>query len=104
MNKYHDIGTIVKIKKCNVYIMICGFKSIDSKSKKTYDYLGCIYPMGITKPEQLILFNNNQIEEIVYKGFDDDRGKKFKKILDLIDSGAKNINVSENDYSIDTND
>ena len=99
--KYLPIGTIVKLRKFNIYVMIGGFKAKTKEGDRSFDYIGCTYPIGITNPDQMVLFNHPQIEELVFMGFEDNRDLKFKKVLSDADYDKKGANVTEEDYTIE---
>jgi len=99
--KYLPIGTIVRLQNFNIYAMIGGFKARNKMNQGSFDYIGCTYPIGITNPDQMILFNHIQIEEVVFMGFDDNRDKKFKKVLQKADSTGDKVEITEEDYTIE---
>ena len=72
------LGTIVKIQNIAVPVMVIGFSMINDK-KDCYDYVGCPYPIGIPSTGEQILFNNNMIEEVIYKGYSDEDDIAFKE-------------------------
>lgn len=79
---YLPIGSVVQLKGGKKKVMISGFFSVaNGEDEKVYDYSGCIFPEGILNSNELCLFNNNQIEEIVFKGFENDEEKAFKEEL-----------------------
>ena len=94
--RFLPIGSVVLLKGGTKKIMVTGFCSVDSDDKtKLYDYTGCIYPEGFLDYNEICLFNNDQIEQIFYKGYESDEEKEFKKdlqeIVDSLESGEKDI-------------
>ena len=80
--QYLPIGTVVLLKDATKRVMITGFASMSSETGDTvYDYSGCIYPEGFLNYNEVCVFNNDQIEEIVSKGFVDEEEIEFKKVL-----------------------
>lgn len=80
--QYLPIGTVVLLKDATKRVMITGFASMSSETEDTvYDYSGCIYPEGFLNYNEVCVFNNDQIEEIVSKGFVDEEEIEFKKVL-----------------------
>ncbi len=61
------IGSIVNLKKQFRKTLIIGYDL--KKESNTYEYVGCIYPEGYTKKEDLLLFNIDDIESIYYIGY-----------------------------------
>ena len=82
-NENHlPIGTVVMLKDGTKRVMITGFCTISEEEKeKIYDYSGCPYPEGFTSPDNTLLFNHNQIEQIYHIGFSDEEEKTFKQNL-----------------------
>ena len=82
LEKYLPIGSVVLTKKSQKKLMITGFCGIDYDNKNNmFDYCACLYPEGILQASDTFLFNHDQIEEIIFLGYDDDDEKKFKKEL-----------------------
>lgn len=82
---YLPVGTVCLLKGGTKKVMITGFCSIPKENpKEMYDYNGCLYPEGFLNSSQVCVFNNDQIDKILYLGFEDDEEKKFKENLDRI--------------------
>ncbi|WP_373277953.1 DUF4176 domain-containing protein [Amphibacillus sediminis] len=45
-----------------------------------FDYSGCLYPQGIV-PDNVLYFNKENIDEVVFKGFQDEEEERFQKIF-----------------------
>lgn len=92
--KFLPIGTVVMLKGGKKRVMVTGFcVSPDEDKNKVYDYSGCLYPEGIIKSNQILLFNHDQIEKIYYMGYVDEEEKTFKKNLGEV---LKKIDFSDN--------
>lgn len=80
MNKTLPIGAIIKLKDAKVSLMIVGYlpKGIDNKQK---DYMGVIYPQGITSLNDIRAFNKEDIEEILFNGYE--KSKLFKNLIKI---------------------
>lgn len=77
------IGTVVMLKGGKKRIMITGFFCQDIKKLgKVYDYCALLYPEGYIKPNEMLMFDHEQIEKIYYLGLNDDENKEFQKKLD----------------------
>lgn len=88
--KFLPIGTVAMLKGGKKRVMITGFCVSPNEAKeKRFDYSGCLYPEGIIKSNQSLLFNHEQIERIYYMGYVDEEEKTFKNnlknILEKID-------------------
>ena len=64
------IGTVVMLTGGTKKVMITGYSSED------YDYNGCIFPEGYME-NIFVLFNNNQIEEVFYKGLENEESTNY---------------------------
>ena len=85
--KFLPIGTVVKLKKSEALFMIVGYDASFEKNKdKKYDYIGYIYPIGFNSKKDNYLFNYDDIEKIVFKGYID---KSYNDLLKII-GGEKN--------------
>lgn len=96
--KFLPIGTVCRLKEGTKKIMITGFCPIVSEPEaKMYDYCGCIYPEGIVTNEVNLVFDHSQIEEISFRGFENDEEIAFKKQLEsfINDNVNSNINYSQ---------
>ncbi len=72
------IGSVVKLKQSDNLVMIIGYSVIDEE-KKYFDYAGCIHPIGLPPSLNSILFNKEEIEEVVYSGHQSKEVEEFKK-------------------------
>lgn len=80
------IGSVVLLKGATKKVMVTGFCSIPNNNKnKIYDYSGCAYPEGFINTNEVCLFNTDQIDKILFKGYVDEEEKDFqKKLINLI--------------------
>lgn len=78
MNKTLPIGAIVKLEGAEAAIMIVGYlpKGIDNKQR---DYMGVLYPVGITSIEDVRAFNKEDIKEVLFNGYEN--SQLFKKFI-----------------------
>lgn len=85
-DKLLPIGTIVLLKGGTKKLMITGYSSKDPDSGDIFDYNSCIFPEGIMQ-EVYSLFNHSQIDEIFYKGLENDESNEYvNKIESMIAS------------------
>ncbi|MBE5960919.1 MAG: DUF4176 domain-containing protein [Lachnospiraceae bacterium] len=77
MEKYLPIGSVVRLKGGTKRIMIYGRKQISADTGATFDYVACFYPEGNISNQHTFLFNHDNIEEVVFKGFCDEEEEKF---------------------------
>lgn len=83
-NKYLPIGSIVLLKEGKKKIMITGYYVTNVSDNKIYDYSACIYPEGIVDNKTIILFNHEDISNIIFTGYSDEEEKKHKVALKYI--------------------
>ncbi len=78
---YLPIGTVVLLKGGKKKLMITGFYVSAVGQSQIYDYSGCLYPEGIMSSKENGLFNHDQIDQIIYRGYDSEEEKAFKEKL-----------------------
>jgi hypothetical protein len=62
--------------------MVTGFLSVSPETgDKIFDYSGCPYPEGFINYNQVCVFNHDQIEKILFKGYVNEEELFFKKKL-----------------------
>ena len=93
------IGTICKLKNGVKNIMITGFCPVTDESEKgMYDYCGCLYPEGMISSDMNLLFDNDQIEEVLFKGFENAEEVEFKKkLVEIMNKKFNNLNNDASD-------
>jgi len=83
--KYLPIGSVVLLKGGTHEIMINGYFQVEKgQENKIYDYRGCPYPEGITEEKGIPLFNNDQIEKVVFTGYKDEQVDKFLEHIETL--------------------
>lgn len=72
------IGSIVLLKDGKKKLMVNGIMQTEADgSGKEYDYLGILYPEGHIGEQFQYLFNHEDINEIVFRGFEDKERIEF---------------------------
>ena len=83
---YKDLlpnGSIVKLSGGDHYVMICGRVTVPAGEETIYDYVGCLYPEGLTDMENMLFFNRDNIETILFIGYQDKQELEYRsEILD----------------------
>ena len=90
--KFLPIGTVVLLKGGKKELMIMSYcivpsgETYDKDGKvdirdQMFDYGGCAYPEGMLTSDQLFAFNHEQIEKIVFKGYETEKQKEISKVL-----------------------
>lgn len=73
------IGTVVKLKGMEEPVMIYGRNVTRSIDKTMYHYLGVFYPIGYVSNDYNIFFNQSDIAEVIYQGYENWKEKSLKK-------------------------
>lgn len=72
------IGSIVLLKEGEKRLMIIGIMQSDEYGQgQEYDYLGILYPEGHIGDQFQYLFYHEDIDEVVFRGFEDDERIEF---------------------------
>ncbi len=81
------IGSVVLLKGATKKSMIYGIKQIDKATDVEYDYLAVVYPEGNLGDGSQFFFNQDAVDQVVYRGFEDDERKAFiEKLSNFYDS------------------
>lgn len=80
-DEFLPLGSIVLLKEAKRYVVVIGYAVSENGSKEIWDYLGCAYPIGVVDPNKNLLFNKDQIAKVIFTGFRDEEGRKFRKKL-----------------------
>lgn len=76
--EFLPLGSIVLLKDASKKIMIVGFLTSRMEDESTvYDYAGCLFPEGILSSDESLLFNEEDIEEVVVRGYENEETKEF---------------------------
>lgn len=74
------IGSVVRLKDATKRLMITGVIQTDIDGND-YDYVAVLYPEGNVTQETQFLFQHSDIEDIVFRGYEDDEREGFLKRL-----------------------
>lgn len=77
-SNYLPVGSIVLLKGATQNVIIIGFAPIEHGQAKVWDYLGAPYPIGVISSDKNLLFDNEQIDKVIAKGYSDDTEKLFR--------------------------
>lgn len=91
--KYLPMGSVVILKKGIKKIMIFGRKQRNADTGELYDYIAYLYPEGNIKQDLAILFNHEDIKEVIHVGYVDEDEEKFQKIFLLTEAVADEKDV-----------
>lgn len=73
------IGSIVQLVGGEKKVMICGRIVTRGGDEKIYDYVSCVYPTGVSGPDDMYFFNRDAIEDIYFIGFQDREEMSYRK-------------------------
>lgn len=76
------IGSVVLLKEGKKKLMIFGVKQMDSEVQVEYDYIGVLYPEGNIGIEGQYLFNHENIEQVFFRGYEDEEREQFINALE----------------------
>ena len=76
------IGSVVLLRDGEKRLMISGIMQSDASGDgQEYDYLGVLYPEGHIGEQFQYLFNHEDIQEIFFRGFEDEQRRDFLEKL-----------------------
>jgi len=76
------IGSVVLLEQSNKRVMIVGRLQRQQGTGKVWDYSACFYPEGMINPQEMFLFNHEQIKVVYFIGFQDREGVEFQEVVD----------------------
>lgn len=76
LEKWLPIGSIVVLKGYDIKLMIFGRNQLRSGTEN-FDYVACYYPQGNISSKYNVFFNKEQIEKVLFLGFEDEDEKLF---------------------------
>ena len=77
MKNYLPVGSIVLLKNGQKKIMIYGRRQRRVTDEHEYDYIACLYPEGNINEDYMYLFNHEDIETVVHRGYSDAEEEAF---------------------------
>ena len=81
VNELLPIGSIVLLEGAEKKLMIFGVGQTQLEENKDFDYIGVVYPEGNMGEGSQFLFNHSDIEEIVFRGYEDVERDNFLEML-----------------------
>ena len=99
--KFLPVGTICKLKGTDQMVAITGFcMKNQNLGDKVFDYVACFYPQGVFDPNKNILFDHEQIDQVVFMGFVNEEERAFKQRVKEALSAQETIPQKEYDAAI----
>ncbi len=81
------IGSVVRLTDGTRKVMITGYYSKTKDDDKIYDYNGCVFPEGLME-NLYLLFESKQIEEVFYKGLENEELIEYTKKISSNEMGV----------------
>lgn len=76
------IGSVVSLKEGTKRLMIIGRLQQNVRTKKVYDYAGCLWPEGYMDKDSCYVFDHEDIDCLYYIGLQDIEEFNFRFELD----------------------
>lgn len=85
IEKILPIGSVVKMKDSDKKMMITGILQVDEINKHgRYDYVGVLYPVGHVSRISNVGFDQNDIDEVVFRGYEDKEREDYLQLIEKI--------------------
>ena len=86
MKQYLPIGSVVLLKNGKKKVMIYGRRQrrvVDVD--REYAYLACLYPEGNIDEDYMYLFDEDSIDQVVFRGYSDAEEDAFVQALNEVE-------------------
>lgn len=80
-NELLPIGSIVLLEGAEKKLMIFGVGQTQLEENRDFDYIGVVYPEGNMGEGSQFLFNHSDIEEVIFRGYEDEERENFLEML-----------------------
>ncbi|MFB8377569.1 DUF4176 domain-containing protein [Paenibacillus taichungensis] len=71
-------GSVILLKEGTKKLVIYGRKQmLMTEPPRQFDYIGCLYPEGYINADYTYVFNHEDIEEIIFRGYADEEEEAF---------------------------
>jgi hypothetical protein len=88
------IGSIVLLKNGTKKLMITGIKPVkEDDPDRVYDYIGVIYPEGFIGNEYNFLFDHNDINDVIFRGYENPERTDFIDFLNAAEEAETTQNA-----------
>ena len=82
MKNLLPLGSIVLLENGIKKIMVFGRLQVNEVNGQVYDCAGCFYPEGLLKNEKIFLFNDEDINTLVFKGFENEEESEIQLLFE----------------------
>lgn len=91
LEKLLPIGSVVLLKGGIKKLVVIGVKQIsEEEPDKEYDYIGVLYPEGFLGKDALYVFNHSDINDIIFRGYENPERAEFLDTLEKIYQDIEN--------------
>jgi len=81
MREILPIGTVVKLKEsADVLLMITGYFPENEKGERK-EYMAVIFPLGVIEGNQYLIFYEEDIKEIVFRGYENENYETMSALI-----------------------
>ena len=84
------VGSVVRLKGGERNVIIIGYTPMEKGKTQMWDYLGGMWPTGVITSDRNLLFNRDQIEEVIFEGFTNEEELDFRTKLEKAVAEVKN--------------
>lgn len=88
------IGSVVTLKEGTKRLMVIGRLQQNVRTKKVYDYAGCLWPEGYMDKDSCYVFDHEDIDCLYYIGLQDIEEFNFRFELDEMRKKQANRHLS----------
>lgn len=74
-------GSVVLLRGGTKRVMIVGRIQRQTDTGKIWDYSACLYPEGIIDPQELFMFNNEDVDRLYFVGMQDAEELEYRRAL-----------------------
>lgn len=85
MKRLLPLGTIVKLKEETDKIMIVSRLVRKERNGEIFDYCGCLVPQGIQNPNNVVIFNHEDVNRLLFIGFQDEQEIEYSYTISNLD-------------------
>ena len=78
------IGSVVLLKDATKKLVIIGVLQVNAEQNKMYDYLAVPYPEGYLGSDNNYLFNQGDINDIIFRGYTKPERDIFIEALNIL--------------------
>ena len=82
------IGAVIRLRRAKKDLMVFGICQTQKDTGKEFDYIGVLWPEGNMGAKTQILFAHDDIEQVVFMGYDAPERQEFmERLRNFYESG-----------------